>query len=84
MAWISLFYLAGSALAFALLYWLIKRMDVTKTQLIPLSSTLVAIVLCGLILNEKLSPLAMVGAAAILGGRLLTHWGFRIASYRSA
>ena len=82
MAWISLFYLAlvGSALAFALLYWLIKRMDVTKTQLIPISSTLVAIVLGRLVLNEELSPLAMVGAGAILGGLLLTRWGFRTAN----
>ena len=82
MAWISLFYLAlvGSALAFALLYWLIKRMDVTKTQLIPLSSTLVAIVLGRFVLNEELSKLAMVGAAAILGGLLLTRWGFRTAN----
>lgn len=81
MAWFSLFYLAliGSALAFVLLYWLIKRMDVTKTQLIPLSSTLVAVVLGRVFLNEALSPLALVGAAAILGGLLLTRWGFRTA-----
>lgn len=85
MAWISLFYLAlvGSALAFVLLYWLIKRMDVTKTQLIPLSSTLVAIVLGRLVLNEELSPVAMVGAAAIFGGLLVTRWGFRAANQRS-
>ena len=82
MAWISLFYLAlvGSALAFVLLYWLIKRMDVTKTQLIPLSSTLVAIVFGRLVLNEELSAVAMVGAAAILGGLLVTRWGFRAAN----
>ena len=79
MAWVSTLYLAlvGSALAFALLYWLIKRMDVTKTQLIPLSSTLVAIVLGRVVLNETLSPSAMVGAAAILGGLLVTRWGYR-------
>ena len=63
-----------------LLYWLIKRMDVTKTQLIPLSSTLVAIVFGRLVLNEQLSPVAMVGAAAILGGLLVTRWGFRAAN----
>lgn len=81
IAWFSLFYLAliGSALAFVLLYWLIKRMDVTKTQLIPLSSTLVAVVLGRIFLNEALSPLALAGAAAILGGLLLTRWGFRTA-----
>jgi drug/metabolite transporter (DMT)-like permease len=82
MAWVSLFYLAlvGSALAFVLLYWLIKRMDVTKTQLIPLSSTLVAIILGRLVLNEELSPVAMVGAAGILGGLLVTRRGFRAAN----
>lgn len=78
MAWVSTFYLAlvGSALAFALLYWLIQRMDVTKTQLIPLSSTLVAIVLGRVVLDETLSPPAMLGAAGILGGLLITRWGF--------
>jgi drug/metabolite transporter (DMT)-like permease len=78
MAWMSTLYLAlvGSALAFALLYWLIKRMDVTKTQLIPLSSTLVAIVLGRIVLNEALSARAMIGGAAILGGLLITRWGF--------
>jgi drug/metabolite transporter (DMT)-like permease len=79
MAWLSLFYLAlvGSALAFVLLYWLIKRMDVTKTQLIPIASVLVAVVLGRVVLDEALSPLALAGGAAILGGLLLTRWGFR-------
>jgi putative membrane protein PagO len=78
-AWVATLYLGlvGSALAFALLYWLIKRMDVTKTQLIPLSSTLVAIVLGRVVLHETLSPRAIVGASAILGGLLITRWGFR-------
>ena len=82
MAWVATLYLAivGSALAFALLYWLIKRMDVTKTQLIPLSSTLVAIVLGHVVLNEALSTVAILGAGAILGGLLLTRWGFRAAT----
>lgn len=79
MAWVSLFYLAlvGSALAFVLLFWLIKRMDVTKTQLIPLSSTLVAIVLGRLVLKETLTPTVLAGGASILGGLLLTRRGFR-------
>ena len=79
MAWLSLLYLAlvGSAMAFVLLYWLIKRMDVTKTQLIPLASTLVALGLGRVVLGESLTAMAGVGAAAILGGLLMTRWGFQ-------
>jgi drug/metabolite transporter (DMT)-like permease len=68
--------LAGSALAFVLLYWLIKRMDVTKTQLIPLASTIVAVFLGWLVLGERLSGVALLGAAAILLGLAVTRIGF--------
>ena len=79
MAWVSLLYLAlvGSSLAFVGLYWLIKRMDVTKTQLIPLSSTLIAVVLGWLVLDERFSILELSGAAVILAGLGITRSGFK-------
>ena len=44
-SWLAILYLAfvGSSVTFILLYWLIKRIDLTKVQLIPISSTLVAV-----------------------------------------
>jgi drug/metabolite transporter (DMT)-like permease len=70
MAWISLFYLAlvGSSLAFVLLYWLMKRMPVTRTQLIPILSTLLAVLLGWAFLGETLSWRTAAGGAAILIG----------------
>ncbi|MFQ5709747.1 MAG: DMT family transporter [bacterium] len=78
-AWIALFYLAlaGSSLTFVLLYWLIQRMDVTKTQLIPLASTLIAVLLGKLILNEELNWRTTVGGTSILLGLVCTSWGHR-------
>ena len=77
-AWLALLYLAmvGSAFAFLLLYWLIKRMDVTKTQLIPLASTLVAVLLGRVVLGEELTATGLLGAAAILGGLAVARVGF--------
>jgi drug/metabolite transporter (DMT)-like permease len=68
--------LVGSALAFVLLYWLIKRMDVSKTQLIPLASTIVAVFLGWLVLGERLSAVALAGAATIFSGLVVTRIGF--------
>lgn len=70
LAWISLFYLAlvGSSLAFVLLYWLMKRMPVTRTQLIPILSTLLAVLLGWAFLGETLSWRTAAGGAAILIG----------------
>ena len=67
---LSLFYLAlmGSSLTFALLYWLYRRIPVTQTQLIPLFSTLLAVLLGAAVLNEGLSWRTAVGGLAILSG----------------
>ncbi len=62
----------GSALAFLLFNWLIKNMAVTKTQLIPLSSTLVAVLLGALFLGETLHPRTVLGAGFIMLGFLCT------------
>lgn len=69
--------LVGSALAFLLFNWLIKHMAVTKTQLIPLSSTLVAVLLGHLFLGETLNLRTGLGAGCILLGFLFTMRGRR-------
>lgn len=76
MAILSLFYLAfiGSSLTFVLLYWLYRHMEVTKTQLMPLMSTLIAVVLGAIILHEELSWRTAGGGAAILVGLALATW----------
>jgi len=66
----SLLYLAfvGSALTFVLLYWLIQRMQVTRTMLIPLWSTLIAVLLGAAVLGERLGWRVLAGAGGILVG----------------
>ncbi|MFH1176788.1 MAG: DMT family transporter [Acidobacteriota bacterium] len=74
LALISLAYLAfaGSSLAFVIWYWLIKRIEVTKAQLLPLLNTLVAVGLGWLVLDEELGWRTLAGGAAILAGMVVT------------
>lgn len=66
----SLLYLAlvGSALAFLLFYWLVKRMEVTKVMLISLVTPVLALLLGKLTLDEPLTWRLAAGSAAILSG----------------
>lgn len=75
-AWLAVCYLAlvGSALAFGLLYWLIKRMEVTRVQLIPLGSTIIAVILGRIVLQEAVSLRSLLGGLIILTGLVLTTW----------
>jgi drug/metabolite transporter (DMT)-like permease len=61
----------GSSLTFALPYWLYRRVPVTMTQLIPLFSTLLAVLLGAAVLDEGLSWRTAVGGLAILSGLLI-------------
>ena len=76
MAWAALFYLAlvGTALPFVLYYWLIKRIEVTRAQLLLLFSTLVAVVLGILVLHEEFGWRTGLGGAGVLGGLILATW----------
>lgn len=67
---VALFYLAllGSSVTFVLLYWLYQRMEVTRTMLIPLMSTLLAVVLGMIVLGEALTVRVVLGGAGILLG----------------
>ena len=67
--------LIGSALAFVLLYWLIKHMEVTRTMLITLVSPLVAVLLGIVVLGESLTWRTATGSVAIIGGLALTMSG---------
>lgn len=67
--------LVSSALAFVLLYWLIRRIDVTKTMLITLLTPLIAVLLGVVILDEVVTWRVAAGGAAILGGVALTMGG---------
>lgn len=66
----SLAYLVvvGSVVAFALYYWLVRHMDVTKTMLIALVTPVVAVVLGMVVLHEQLNWRLFAGAACIICG----------------
>ncbi|SRR6266536_992658 len=66
----SLLYLVivGSVVAFALYYWLVRNMDVTKTMLIALVTPMVAVILGMIVLDEKLNWRLLAGAACIIAG----------------
>lgn len=70
MAVVSLAYLVvvGSVIAFALYYWLVRHMDVTKTMLIALVTPVVAVVLGMIVLHEKLNWRLFAGGACIICG----------------
>lgn len=69
-AFVALFYLAivGSVTAFLLYYWLVRKMDVTKTMLIALVTPVVAVTLGMLVLDEKLDWRTLAGGAMIMSG----------------
>jgi drug/metabolite transporter (DMT)-like permease len=69
-ALVSLLYLAliGSAVAFFLYYWLVKRIDVTKTMLIALVTPMIALLIGMITLSEDVTWRIVLGSVAILAG----------------
>jgi drug/metabolite transporter (DMT)-like permease len=67
---ISILYLAlvGSALAFLLYYWLVRKIEVTKTMLIALVTPVIALLIGMVRLREEVSWLVGTGSVAILSG----------------
>jgi drug/metabolite transporter (DMT)-like permease len=67
---ISLLYLVvvGSVIAFALYYWLMRNMQVTKTMLIALVVPVVAVVLGMIALHEEFNWSLLGGGACIISG----------------
>lgn len=69
----SLLYLAlvGTSLAFVLWYRLLKVMEVTRLQTMPLFNTLVAVLLGWAFMGERYGAEALLGSAVVLGGTAL-------------
>jgi len=61
----------GTALTFSLLNWLFKHMALTKTNLIPLASTLIAVWLGWWVRGEVLHPLTLIGTLFTFSGLIL-------------
>jgi drug/metabolite transporter (DMT)-like permease len=76
MAVISLMYLVvvGSVIAFALYYWLVRNMEVTKTMLIALVTPVVAVILGMIVLDEQFNWRLLAGGACIIFGLGLIVW----------
>jgi drug/metabolite transporter (DMT)-like permease len=70
VALLALLYLAvvGSVIAFVVYYWLVHKMDVTKTMLISLVTPVVAVLLGIVVLGEDLSWRTVAGGAMIMAG----------------
>ena len=79
----ALFYLAllGSSLAFCLYYWLVQRVDVTRTMLISLVTPVAAILIGWAVLDEHLPARTLAGGACVLAGLGLVMYrrGARVA-----
>jgi drug/metabolite transporter (DMT)-like permease len=75
----SLAYLAifGTAITFAGLFWLIKRVPISVVSTIPLVDTFIAVLLGALVLGERLPARALAGGALILLGVFLATRGGR-------
>jgi len=67
---VSLVYLAvvGSVIAFVLYYWLVRKIDVTKSMLISLVTPVVAVIVGMIVLGEKLNWRTLLGGAMIIFG----------------
>ncbi len=67
---LAVLYLAGigSALAFILYMWVIKKVSVIEASIIPLSTPIAAVVLGWLMRNEQFGLNVFVGGALILAG----------------
>ena len=70
MAVFAMFYLAivGSVIAFWLYYWLVHKIDVTKSMLISLVTPVVAVLLGVFVLREELGWRTLVGGVTIMMG----------------
>lgn len=66
---ICVLYLAiiGSIIAFLLYYWLLMKIDVSKAMMISLVTPLVAVIIGGFYLGEKLAAQTILGGLLVLG-----------------
>ncbi len=73
--WLAILYLAvfGSAIAFALYMWVIKKVSPVEASIVPVVSPLIAVLLGWLIRDEPLGWNALVGGTLIVGGVFLVN-----------
>ncbi|HEY1251166.1 MAG TPA: EamA family transporter [Thermoanaerobaculia bacterium] len=78
----ALLYLSilGTALPFAGLFWLLRRVPMSVIGTIPIVDTVIAVVLGSLVLSESFSPRVLAGAALILVAVLLAAAPVRAAA----
>ncbi len=69
-ALISVLYLTvfGTIIAFWLYYWLLNKIESTKAMVISLVTPLIAVMVGGIFLGEKLPPQTIIGGIIILTG----------------
>jgi drug/metabolite transporter (DMT)-like permease len=74
-AWLSVAWLGiiGSAIAYLLFFRLISAWDATRTTLVTYVMPIVAIALGVVLLNERLDPAEILGAALVIGGLVLAN-----------
>ncbi|MBL7995449.1 EamA family transporter [bacterium] len=72
---LAILYLAvfGSALAFILYMWVIKKVSVIEASIIPLTTPIAAVVLGWLMRNEEFGPNVFFGGALILIGLYMVN-----------
>jgi len=58
----------GSVIAFVLYYWLVHKIDVTKSMLIALVTPVVAVILGMIVLDEEIGWRTLIGGAMIMTG----------------
>jgi drug/metabolite transporter (DMT)-like permease len=63
--------LAGSALAFCMMYWLLRRIQATKIMLISLVTPVAAVLIGAWWLHERLTEHAIAGGGCVLIGLFL-------------
>ncbi len=58
----------GTIIAFWLYYWLLNKIESTKAMVISLVTPLIAVMVGGIFLGEKLPPQTIIGGIIILTG----------------
>jgi drug/metabolite transporter (DMT)-like permease len=77
---LSIVYLGiiASAIGFALYYYVLRRMDVSRLSLIALITPVIALLLGNVLNNEPVGSAIVIGAACIVTGLLIYEFGHRL------
>jgi drug/metabolite transporter (DMT)-like permease len=75
-AWLSLAYVAlgVSVVAYALWYWLVKNMDITRLAVFHNIEPVIASIVAFIFLDETLTWSFIAGGIIVLAGVLITEW----------